>query len=208
MKTCKHCLITALVGFAALFPATLSAATTFTIGFDSSADAPNSTTNVSTTSISGGFLIGVASNGDPQLVWRTATVSSTPIVSKLESETWSTIVFRVRETASPLTPGTLVDTFDVFGVLTRLNSTNSPTGAVSDTSRSAVASGDGFFTYTADISGFTANDIRYIRLDPIGGSDATDNQFEIDFIQINAIPESSAMLLGSLGMLVLLRRRR
>ena len=101
-----------------------------------------------------------------------------------------------------------MDTFDVFGVLTRLNSTNSPTGAVSDTSRSAVASGDGFFTYTADISGFTANDIRYIRLDPIGGSDATDNQFEIDFIQINAIPESSAMLLGSLGMLVLLRRRR
>lgn len=211
MQTCKPNLMVTLLGIAAFFPATISAATTFTIGFDSSDDLPTATTNVSTNpaiAVSGGLLIGVASSGDPQLVWRTATVSSTPIVSKLESETWSTIVFRVRETASPLTPGTVVDTYDGTGLLTRLSSNNSPTGAVSDNNRSAVASGDGFFTYTADISGFTANDIRYIRVDPIGGGDAADNRFEIDFIQINAIPEPTTMILGSLGTLALLRRRR
>lgn len=216
MKSRKPSLINAIVfgGFTVLFPATLSAATTYTIGFGSSADAPTSTTNVSTSpalSVSGGFLIGVASTGDPRLTWNTATVSSTPIVSKLEGETWSTVVFRVRETADPLTPGTVVNTFDATGLAVVLSSNNSTTSslAIGSALHSAgTIDGDGFFTVTADISGFAANDIRYLRVDPIGAADAASNRFEIDYIQINAVPEPSAVLLGTLGMLGLLRRRR
>lgn len=203
----------ALGGFALFAPA-LSAATTYTIGFDSSSDLPTSTVNVSTSpalAVSGGLLIGVASTGDPRLIWNTATVSSTPIFSKPEGETWSTIVFRVRETASPLDPGTVVATFDETGLAIVLNSTNTAGGGITigQTLHTASAiDGDGFFTVTADISTFLANDIRYFRLDPIGASDAANNRFEVDFIQINAIPEPRAALLGALGMLGLLRRRR
>jgi hypothetical protein len=199
------------VGFGALFPMSGSAATTYTIGFSSAANAPTSTTNVSSSTVSGGFLTGVASSGDPRLIWNTPTVSSTPIVSKLETETWATIVFRVRETADPLTPGTVVNTFDATGLAIVLSSSNTTSGAVTVGSAlhtAVLIDVDGFFTVTADISSFTANDIRYLRLDPIGASDAGNNRFEVDFIQINAVPEPSAAFFGSLGMLGLLRRRR
>ena len=213
IKPSRTSILTIALG--AMIPAALHAATTHTIDFDSSADAPTSTVTVSTSpalAVSGGLLTGVASSGDPRLIWNTATVSSTPIVSKLETETWTTIIFHVRETADPLTPGTVVNTFNATGLVIQLNSNNSATAAtniITTTLYSASTIGvDGFFTVTADISSFLANDIRYFRLDPIGGTDATNNRFEVDFIQINAIPEPSAMLLGSLGTLVMLRRRR
>lgn len=203
------------IALTVLIPAALPAATTYTIHFNSSADAPTSTVTVSTSpalAVSGGLLTGVASSGDPRLIWNTATVSSTPIVSKLETETWTTIIFRVRETADPLTPGTVVNTFNATGLVIALSNSNSTTGATTISTTTLYSANtidlDGFFTITANISGFLANDIRYLRLDPIGGTDATNNRFEVDFIQINAVPEPSAMLLGSLGMLRLLRRRR
>ena len=95
-------------------------------------------------------------------------------------------------------------------VLNSANTGTTPTGAITigTGSATAVDSGDGFFTVTSNISTFTADDIRYLRFDPIGGTDAPGHKFEVDFVQLNAVPEPTAMLLGSLGMLGLLRRPR
>ena len=132
------------------------------------------------------------------------------------AETWSTIVFRVRETQDE-DPTGAVSTFDPLGLIVQVNYVGADsfvTETINDLAKfTAVASGDGFFTVTADISAIAADTIVDLRLDPIGGagvatnSQTSGNSFEVDFIQINAIPEPSAALLGSLGMLALLRRR-
>jgi hypothetical protein len=193
---------------AALLPSTLSAATSFTIGFDTDDNtegfvAYSTASATFSVTTSGGFLVGTSPGGDPRLV----NTSSTPIVSKTTGETWSTIVFRVRETDQT---ATVVTPWANTSVNVVLNSSSVAGGAtiISTGSASAVDSGDGFFTVTSDISAFAADDIRYLRFDPIGGSDASGNKFEVDFVQLNAVPEPAAMLLGSLGVLGLLRRRR
>lgn len=198
----------------ALFaPACLNAATTLTIGFDTEGDEEGFTmTNGSSGNLplntTGGFLTGTAgSSGDPRML----KAQASPIITKLTDDTWSTIVFRVRETAdaNDAVPG-VITTFSNAGLAIVLspNQNGSSATTVGGTLHTGVDSGDGFFTVTADISSYTQDDIRSFRIDPIGAADAANNFFEIDFIQINAIPEPSAALLGALGGLILLRRRR
>ncbi len=73
---------------------------------------------------------------------------------------------------------------------------------------------DGWFTVTANISAVGTSAITSIRVDPIGGAGAatesqtTGNTFDVDFIRLNSVPEPSTAILGALGSLMLLRRRR
>lgn len=184
----KHILPIAL---AMLLPAGLSAQNAFTLGFDTGTEGFTGT-NVTGLAATGGFISGTASSGDPRIVKATATSTSTPIFSKPAAASWQTVKFRVRETADPLTPGTPVTTFDATGLAVVLSSANSTSGSVtisSSTSTNASFSAsaldvDNFFTVTVNISTFTANEIRYLRVDPIGGSDAASNKFEVDYIEI------------------------
>jgi MYXO-CTERM domain-containing protein len=126
-------------------------------------------------------------------------------------ETWTTVVFKVRETdESPA----LVTLFDSLGLVVQLGPNVGATGVTTISTAgffSATDAGSGFFEVTVDISGYTQNSIDYFRIDPIGGPDASLNTFEVDYIRINdsaAVPEPSAALLGAIGGLALLRRRR
>lgn len=174
--------------------------------FDFDSDTENfSPTNVTGLTTSGGLLTGTPSSNDPQLINSTATPTITG------SQTWDTVVFRVRETdsASGLFIGSAgAPAFSSVGLVAQVNS------FVVNSGFTFVASGDDFYTVTADISGFTNSTINNIRVDPTGGalsnsgSETNGNFFEVDFIQINAVPEPSAALLGCFGLLALLRRRR
>lgn len=196
-----------LFASALLAPASLNAATTLTIGFDTPGNLEgfvgiNGTSGSFALSVSGGILSATAgSSGDPRL----SRNGSGPLVTKLPSETWSTVVFRVRETNEL---SEVVTPFSNTGIVVAIDSDNTSAGATAFSGATAVDVGNGFFDVTIDISGWANNDIGYFRFDPIGGTDAAGNLMEVDFVQINAIPEPSIALLGALGALALLRRRR
>ncbi len=154
---------------------------------------------------SGGYLIGTASSNDPQLLKTPANITISA------SQTWSTVVFRVRELddlSGKYIGSAGAPAFSPVGMVVQFNSTALSSGFT------VVSSGDDFHTITCDISSIVDKTIANFRLDPIGGalsnsgSETTGNSFEVDFIQVNAVPEPGIALLGSLGMLVLLRRRR
>jgi hypothetical protein len=170
-----------LAALAVLMPAALSAAPSkITIGFDTDGNNQGfAGTNVTGLATAGGFITGTGSTGDPRLIRNNAT----PFFTKPSAASWQTVVFRVRETDE--TPA-VVTPYNSTGVIVGLNSANSTSGLVTATGGyPGVDSGDGFFTVTADISTFTADEVRYFRVDPIGGADAAGNLFEVDFIEIN-----------------------
>jgi hypothetical protein len=192
-----------------LFPSTGTAAAVATYNFNTDSDTEGweAFSNPSGLSIttSGGYLTGTATNNDPQL--RKTGVS----ITIGANETWDTLVFRVREFddfAGKYIGSEGAPAFSASGLAVQLNGAT-PTNLTF----TAVASGDNFYTVTADISGLAGTEITSLRVDPIGGalssgSETTGNTFEVDFIQLNAVPEPGAAILGSLGMLALLRRRR
>lgn len=153
----------------------------------------------------GDSLNGLANGGDPRL-GRLALNATT-------TATWDAVIFRVRETTET---DQVVNTFDPTGLVLVVNGTTGTFGGgtvLSDSSLfSATASGDGFFTVTADISSLGSTDIDQLRLDPIGAPDANNNLFEVDFIQVTdttLVPEPGSIALLSLsGLLVAGRRRR
>jgi hypothetical protein len=169
--------------------------------------------NTSGLTATGGFLSGVASSNDPQLVNNTASITIG------SGQTWDRIEFRVRENQNEVPVGPLT-TFNPTGLIININNAGGTTPpsvgllVSSPASFTAVDSGDNFYTVTIGISGFTGSTISSLRLDPIGGaasnsnSETNGNAFEVDFIRVHAIPEPSAFLLGGLGLTALLRRRR
>ena len=163
---------------------------------------PNNITGLTT---SGGYLIGTASSNDPQLLKNPESITTG------SGQTWDTVVFRIREfddVSGKYIGSSGAPTFNTVGVIVQVN------GEIINAGFTAVASGDDFYTVTADISGLADTTITNFRVDPIGGalsnsgSETNGNSFEVDFIQVNAVPEPGAALLGGLSMLALLRRRR
>ncbi|MFK7790852.1 MAG: PEP-CTERM sorting domain-containing protein [Phycisphaeraceae bacterium] len=167
----------------------------------------------------GGSLNGtVATGNDPILDYLDG-------LTKASTANWTTLILRVRETGEIVEAGsstTVIDAgptavpYNAVGTLAILNEGISPTTGVLAAS-SIVDSGSGFFTVTYDISGFTADTIDKIRVDPIGGaasnsnSQTSGNIFEVDFITVNddsPIPEPSSLALLGLGGLAMMRRRR
>ncbi len=154
----------------------------------------------------GDSLNGTASSGDPRIARLSLNASTT--------EDWQSVIFRVRET-EPTNGPFFVTTFDPTGLNIVFNGVAGTFGGgtvISSTEFSAVDSGDGFFTVTADISSFGSTTINQIRLDPIGAPDAGGNLFEVDFIQITnsatTIPEPTSLAVLGLGTVALFIRRR
>ena len=156
----------------------------------------------------GDSLNGTATNNDPQLINNSISLTLGA------GETWDTVVFRVRETQEN---NVVVSDFNATGLVVFLD--DGPLMAPGFTASasalfSAVASGDGFLTVTADISGYTGSSLTALRIDPIGGaasnsnSETNGNLFEIDFIQVNAVPEPASLALVGMGGLMMLRRQR
>ncbi|MEM9345847.1 MAG: PEP-CTERM sorting domain-containing protein [Planctomycetota bacterium] len=162
---------------------------------------------------SGGTLNGTAEATDPQIVYN-------PDLTIDAAESWTTIEYRIRERGDLREDGNstvIIDAgpvdlpFDPLGAGIILNGSFN---RLNGTDTTAVASGDGFFTVTVDISAFAPDTITSVRLDPIGGgagnsnSDTNGNTFEIDYITVNATPEPSSLALMGLGALAMIRRRR
>lgn len=168
--------------------------------------------------VTSGSLTGTATSNDPQLVRSSLTISLTG------SQTWDQLIFRVRETAfaphgtDGFTDGDTVPTFNATGLILSFNGNGTANSGLfyNATSQfSGVASGDGFFTVSVDLSTMPSNTtITSMRVDPIGGassnsnSETNGNAFEVDFIQITSIPEPSSALLVGIGLVALIRRRR
>lgn len=179
--------------------------------FNSGVDGWTVAANITGLTASGGSLTGTASSNDPQL--SIGSINLTPG----GGETWSTLVFRVRETQDEATAGPL-STFNATGLVVIANNASGLTiNNIADFS--AVDSGNNFFTVTVDISSYAATAITQLRLDPIGGaasnsgSETSGNLFEIDFVQLYdtaTVPEPSAFALmsGFLGLLFVVARRR
>lgn len=156
--------------------------------------------------VASGFISGTASNNDPQLV------NNTNFDSKTVGSAWTTLTYRVREFDGV---GDLVTDYSSAGIAILLSQNTNGSGAFNPTSNaaniSAVDSLDGFFTVSVNISGYTQSTVKYLRVDPIGGPDAANHTFDLDFIRVydsSAVPEPSVAILGALGGLALLRRRR
>ncbi len=194
-----------------LFLAPLASAATLIAGYEFNANGVDegwTGTNVTGLTTTGGFIQGTAAGNDPQLRNNAAnlTIGS--------GQTWDSVVFRVREIQNEDPAGTVTE-FNATGLVIMVNYVTVPLAQVNDIAKfTAVESGDGFFTVTADISGITATTLHELRVDPIGGaasnsnSETNGNTFELDFIRVYAVPEPSSALLGGLGVLALLRRRR
>lgn len=198
----------ALLGASALFSAGASA-TVLQISIGEFNEAGN-TENYAAVGFNGlsvgtnGFLTsGASSLNDPQLTRN--FVNNEGALSPAAGQTFDSLEFRVRETTGA---GVVVPAFDQGGLIFIANGAIivAPGGTTPDFA--AVASGEGFFTVTADISALGSDPINNIRLDPIGGPGTAGNTFEVDFIRINTIPEPGSLALLGLGGAILLRRRK
>lgn len=163
-------------------------------------------------SVAGGFISGTASGNDPQFTQGSLSIAPGA------GETWTTLTFRVRETQdaqtnAPTAAG-LVTEFSNVGLIVSIN--GGPSSPFSSPSNGTTA-GDGWFEVEYDISGFGSGTITSLRVDPIGGAQSNSNSqtdgnaYDVDYIRVSdtaVIPEPSAAILGALGSLLLLRRRR
>jgi hypothetical protein len=200
-----------ICAFLSMAAPSMAATTIAEWNFNTNGDAEGWTPslNSSALTVASGLLTGTATNNDPQL-GRSGLTLSLGI-----GQTWDQLVFRVRETQDEAPAGT-VSTFNGTGLVMQLNNSGAA-GFIynAPAAFTGVASGDGFFTVSLNISALPSDTtITSLRFDPIGGaasnsnSETNGNTFEVDSISVTAIPEPSSALLGGLGLLCLLRRRR
>ncbi len=161
---------------------------------------------------------------DPQLNYNTANTGATKIELGV-GEKWSTFTFRFRQlTGNPGDGGTVSQTFDLSGTLIFFNGTTANLGSgnigsgdvagtgtyLGDTyGRTLTAEADNWQVFTIDLTNaptLNSQNIDSFRFDPVG-NDNTKN-FEIDYAVFTAVPEPATALLGGIGLLALLRRRR
>lgn len=212
MKTSKTLLIFSF--FSMAIPSGAATIAEWNFGTDTEGWAP--VVGSSALTASGGLISGTATSNDPQL-----SVSGLNLTLGV-GQTWDQVVFRVRETAfaphstDGFTDGTTVNVFNPTGLVVNFNGSGAAGFLYSaPASFTGVDSGDGFFTVSVDVSALpAATTVTSLRFDPIGGaasnsnSETNGNTFEVDFVQLTAIPEPSATLLLGIGALGLLRRRR
>ncbi|WP_246114354.1 PEP-CTERM sorting domain-containing protein [Rubripirellula tenax] len=174
----------------------------------------NTNNQISGLMANSGSLVGTATGNDPQLVLNPAGLTRI-------GTSWSEVTFRVRET-DDVTDGFIGATgepaFNTTGLIVQVN------GTIVNSGFSFAASGDNFFTVTADISSLGDATISNFRIDPIGGafsnsaSETSGNFFEIDFIRVTdnavAVPEVSSLAMmgiaavGGAGMVWRRRKQR
>lgn len=204
----KKCIALLAAGGLSLMMSHTVAADVISLGeFNTDGDVESFTrANIPTLDTASGTLNGVVSSGsdDPQL-FRTFTTSGGAI-TPAAGDTFTTLEFRVQE-IDDLT-GTPIAVFDPTGLIFIANGTILANGTANPTDFTAVASGNNFFTVTADISALGSTPINSIRLDPVGGAATRSNSFAVDFIRVNTVPEPASMALLGLGTLCMLGRRR
>lgn len=143
--------------------------------------------------VADGVLKATATKGDgtrstdPQLHKNFVESADGPIRPE-PGQTFSTLEFRARETDES---GKVVAKHGTIGLIVVINgkpvANGNPDSALPDFT--SVDSGDGFFTFTTEISTLGATPLSNLRLDVIGGPDAAGNTFEVDFIHVHTAPE-------------------
>lgn len=100
-------------------------------------------------------------------------------------------------------------TYNLFDGLNLIDS-GAPDPNLGSANEAVSFTGSGNYSETIDLSGYTISDLGNYKWLLLGfGADATTNNTStISNLSLTVVPEPSAALLGGLGMLALLRRRR
>lgn len=160
---------------------------------------------------SGGILTGVpgaSPTADIRVLYNPDLALDT-----MQFTSWQTIEVRFRELDSIGNPvaKTAADSSLYLGISDTASGANFAAISINGAGFVEETPADPAFWYTAslDISGAGTSDIGQIRFDPIANLQGGKN-YQIDYVRVNAVavPEPSAAVLGLLGALGLLRRRR
>ena len=121
-------------------------------------------------------------------------------------QTWEKAVVRVRQLDAS---GTASQTWDVRGTVMVLNLGALNGGLIRTPGYTITEQADNWRLVELDISALGAVDITTIRFDPIGHTENIGHNFELDSVELSAIPEPATLgLIGVFGAAMLFIRRR